>query len=160
MNRPYITKLHIIIEIAALLICVASIILAVFYALRAGGQVPTNYDFQGNVTGYGSPWTALIMPLVALTMVITDAVVLHLVPASSWNTGVRIRAGRANAVYKEIGLMVALLSLEFAMFALAFTVLQYFSKMGLTASLSFILIGVMTATIVLAIVRASRKNRL
>ena len=160
MNKPYITKLHIVLEIAAFLICAASMILAVFYALKAGGPVPTHYDFSGNVTGYGSPWTALIMPVVALAMTITDAVVLHIVPASSWNTGFKVRAARANAVYKETGLMLALLSLEFALFALAFTLIQYFSKMDLTGTLSIILVGVMTATIIITLVRASRKNRL
>ncbi len=121
--------------------------------------MPSNYDFSGNVTGWGSAWTALIMPLIAFAMVITDAVILHLVPAASWNTGFRVRAGKANAVYREIGLMVCLLSLEFALFALFFTIIEITARMDLVGTLTMLLIVVMTASIILCLVRASRKNK-
>ena len=159
MNKPYITRLHVVLEILALLLCIASLVLAVLYALNSDGPVPTNYDFKGNVTGWGSPWTALVMPIVALAMVIADALVLHLVPASSWNTGFKVRPAKANAVYREIGLMVVLLSVEFAMFALAFTVFLTLSKADLFGSAAILLAVVMTVTIILTLVRAGRKNK-
>ncbi len=159
MNKPYIKGIHIAIEIAALVFALASVAVAVVYALTSDGPVPMNYDFKGNVTGYGSAWTALIMPVVALAMVITDGVILHMVPPTSWNTGFRVKAAKANAVYTEIGLMLALLSLEFALFALSFTIFLTLSKADLFGSAAIVLAVVMTVTIIITLIRASRKNK-
>ena len=159
MNKPYIKGIHIAIEIAALVFALASVAVAVVYALTSDGPVPMNYDFKGNVTSYGSAWTALIMPVVALAMVITDGVILHMVPPTSWSTGFRVKAAKANAVYAEIGLMLALLSLEFALFALSFTVFLTLSKADLFGSAAIVLAVVMTVTIIITLIRASRKNK-
>ena len=61
-------------------------------------QIPTHYDFAGNVNGYGGRGTLLVMPLIGLVADLTVALVERF--PESWNTGVRITVFNRVRVYR------------------------------------------------------------
>jgi len=75
----------------------------VFIALRwryLPEQVPTNYNFAGEITNYGSRWTLLIMPIIGFLVDITVAITMRF--PQSWNAGVRITVYNRVRVYRVL----------------------------------------------------------
>ena len=70
MERPRIkirlTALDYIIEIAAFLSVLVAIILYIIYWTKAPEVVPTHYNIHGEVDGYGSKATLLILPIITV----------------------------------------------------------------------------------------------
>ncbi len=76
-------------------------------------QVPTHYDFAGNVTAWGSRWTLLIMPAIGLVTDIAMTILLRF--PRSWNAGVKITVFNKARVFKLIRDMIADLRISLAL---------------------------------------------
>ena len=76
-------------------------------------QVPTHYDFAGNVNGWGSRWTLVIMPAIGLLADLAIAVSLRF--PRSWNAGVKITVFNRARVYKLLRDLMADLRLSCAL---------------------------------------------
>ncbi len=160
MNKPYITKVHIVIEILAGAIALAAVLIAVGFALTADGPVAMHYDMQGNVNGWGSAWGAVVMPIIMLITGAGMSAVVHFVPAETWNTGIRrIRPSRKNIVYSDCALMIVLLELEFALFSLAFTIGTMLGNGSWFVAAALTMIAAMTVTVIVSLIRANRHNK-
>ena len=48
MNKPYITKVHIILEVLSLIFSIASVAYGVAFALKATEPMPTNFNMAGD----------------------------------------------------------------------------------------------------------------
>lgn len=62
-------------------------------------QVPTGYDFSGNIRDYGDKITIWIMPAIALFLGFILIVVLEQFP-QAWNTGIKKNTRNLPAVYR------------------------------------------------------------
>ena len=76
-------------------------------------QVPTHYDFAGNVNGWGSRWTLVIMPAIGLLADLAIAVSLRF--PRTWNAGVKITVFNRARVYKLLRDLMADLRLSCAL---------------------------------------------
>ena len=76
-------------------------------------QIPTHYDFAGNVTSWGSRWTLLILPAIGLVTDVVMAVSLRF--PRSWNAGVKITVFNKARVFKLIRDMIADLRISLAL---------------------------------------------
>ncbi len=63
-------------------------------------RIPTHYDFAGNVNGWGSRWTLVILPAIGLLTDIVIAVSMRF--PRSWNAGVRITVVNKARVYRVL----------------------------------------------------------
>ena len=81
-----IRPVDIVINIICLVLILGSVAYVVVSWRSLPEQVPTNYSPTGEITGYSSKLTLLIMPI---TMIVTYIIitVVRLLP-KSWNTGV------------------------------------------------------------------------
>ena len=72
MERPRIkiqlTALDYIVEFFAFLFVLSSIVLYVIYWIKAPDIVPIHYNIHGEVDGYGSKTTLIIMPIINVLM--------------------------------------------------------------------------------------------
>ena len=80
-------------------------------------RIPTHYDFAGNVNGWGSRWTLLILPAVGLLTDVAMAVSLRF--PRSWNAGVKITVFNKARVYRVLRDFIADMRLAMA-FVFAF----------------------------------------
>ena len=127
MNKPYITKVHVILEVLSLILSVASVAYGVAFALKATDPMPTNFNMAGEVTGYGSPWVVLLTPGIIFVTNIILSLVLHFLPTSKWNVSFKIRPERELAVFKCISLIISSIVMAAALIieAIVFYVLAY-----------------------------------
>ena len=95
-----IRPVDIVINIICLVLILGSVAYVVVSWRSLPEQVPTNYSPTGEITGYSSKLTLLIMPI---TMIVTYIIitVVRLLP-KSWNTGVKVTARNREAVYRII----------------------------------------------------------
>ena len=75
----------------------------IFLALRwryLPEQIPTHYNFAGEVDGYGSRTTLLILPLIGFVTDIAIAITSRF--PQSWNAGVKITVFNRVGVYRVL----------------------------------------------------------
>ena len=76
-------------------------------------RIPTHYDFAGNVTGWGSRWMIVIMPVMGILLDLAMAVSLRF--PKSWNVGVKITVFNRVRVYRIIRDLIADLRISCAL---------------------------------------------
>lgn len=160
MNKPYITKVHIILEVLSLILSVASVAYGVAFALKATDPMPTNFNMAGEATGYGSAWFILLTPGIIFITNIVLSLVLHFLPTNKWNVSFKIRPERELAVFECISLMIAVMEFTMALWALVVTML-WASALGSAVFISSIVMA--AALIIEAIVfyiLAYRRNKI
>ena len=85
-------------------ICIVMILGVIgFVAVRWGNlpdRVPTNYNFNGEVTGYSSKATLIILPVIAVISFVMITVIEFF--PKSWNTGVKVTARNRESVYRIV----------------------------------------------------------
>ena len=52
--------------IISMIISIATMIVAIWFVMNVEGNIPINWDVNGEIVGYGSPLTMLILPVVGL----------------------------------------------------------------------------------------------
>lgn len=72
-------------------------------------QIPTHYDFAGNIDGWGSRAAILLMPVIA-TVTTAVLLVVERFP-QTWNTGVKVTPLNQAFVYRTCADMLATLEL-------------------------------------------------
>ncbi len=159
MNKPYITMAHICFEIVSFVLCIVSIIYTAVFAIRTGGVIPTNFNFAGEATGYGSPWVLLLTPGIIFGTNIVMSVVLHFVPTSKWNISFKIRPERELIVFRDISLMIAVMELTMSVWALALTICWSKNAGNALMPLSIILTVALVAEAAIFYIRAYRHNK-
>ena len=76
-------------------------------------QIPTHYNFAGEIDGYGGRGTLLLMPIIGLVMDLSLALVCRF--PQSWNTGVRVTVLNRTRVYRLVRDLIADLRLSMAL---------------------------------------------
>ncbi len=160
MRKPYITVLHLVLEIISYVLLVAAVGAVFIFILKNGtGEIPTHFNFAGEVDGYGSPWTLLLMPVIMLFVNIMISFSIHVGSPAKWNMPFKIKPGREIAVWRDMVLMQVLLMLLISAFALAATVVWMLGKGGLMLGLAAALTILIIPAIAVPTVMASRHNR-
>ena len=85
-------------------------------------QIPTHYNFAGEIDGYGGRGTLLLMPIIGLVMDLSLALVCRF--PQSWNTGVRVTVLNRTRVYRLVRDLMADLRLSMAVLFAGFGIYQ------------------------------------
>ena len=90
LGRPA-RRYHIILNVLSPFIQIALVVWLAVIFRDIPEQIPTNYDFSGAVTSYGSKEILWVMPVIGI---VSDIVMwaVQLAPRDTWNTGMRVRA--------------------------------------------------------------------
>lgn len=159
MKRPYITIPHIVAEILSYVLLFASFIIIIRMAQILPDKIPTHYDLRGNVDGYGSPMSLIILPLIMLFSNAAFSLVLHLVDASCWNMPFKVKPANSLQVYKDVSWMFVFMMDEFSLFSLLsvfFALRQNGSIIGILCILLLVFMG---ASIIVTLMTAAKHNR-
>ncbi len=159
MKKAYITKKHMILEIISYVILFAAFILAVIGIFVLPEEIATHYDAVGNVDGYGSPVTLLIMPAILLISNLTCSLCIHLLPASCWSTSVKVKPGNEIFVFRDTVSMIVLMELEISVFGLFFTIACFLEKGKIMLPGCIVFLAVLFATIIIVCVKMKRYSR-
>lgn len=153
MNKPYIKKLQFIIEIASYLFLFVAIVYAIVKICTTEGEIPTHWDLSGEVDGYGSPASMLILPLIMFFSNLIISVSLHFAPAGSWNLPCKPKPGRELVILSDIVWMMVWMELLLGVYTLIATIgFQSFQiMMGSTIGMVVILFVIIIAGIYAAI---------
>lgn len=152
MNREYISFPQVIGEIISYLIAVAATIYGVVLGLTIKGPVPTHYNYAGVPDGYGSAWTALIMPLTMLALNIILSYTVHFGNPKRWNMPFRINEEKAVLIYHDMVWMYTVVRLIFALLALMFTITVFKSGSALSVFSIATVVLLILSTIVFSII--------
>lgn len=157
--KEYRTRLHVVLEIAAWLLLLATLLIAVYGIRTLPETIATHYNAAGEVDGYGSPATLLILPMLMILPLGIISLVIHFVRPEFWNTPFAVKEENAAVVYRDMTTMMHLVQVEIAAFML-YTQIKSFLQDGtrmLAATILFLV--VLFATIIGMAVRAWRHNR-
>ncbi|MGN0438498.1 MAG: DUF1648 domain-containing protein [Lachnospiraceae bacterium] len=153
MNKPYIKKSHVIAEIASYLFLLAAIVFAIVKICTTDGQIPTHWDLNGEIDGYGSPVSLLIMPLIMFFANLTVSICIHLVSAESWNLPCKPKPGRELIIYSDMVWMMVWMQIVLALFTMimtmAFTNFPVF--MGACVAMIILTFVILIAGIIIAV---------
>lgn len=158
MNKPYINKLHFILEGLGYICNFLSVAYAIVKINTIDGEIPTHYNAYGEVDGYGSPTTLLILPICMLVTCAIVSLCLHLVPVSMWNTGFKLTPGRENIVLADFGYMMSAMVLEMGAYSLV-TVYFFDKGAGGVMISSLVLVAISFLTVAVFFIKAYRDNK-
>lgn len=159
MSKPYIKKSHKIIEIVSYVILWASIIIAIIGAVTLPDKIATHYNGAGEVDGYGSPASLLLLPIIMLVCNLSCSLILHFLPSNMWNTPSKVKPGRELATFSVMSCMMVLLEMEVSLFTLFSTILCY-KEIGSMINLgSVVFMVAIFATIIYGIVGFYKQNK-
>lgn len=162
VRRLYINKIHVIMEILSYVILLICFAVTIYSISISPAKVPTHYDFEGNVDGYGSPYSYLFLPTIMLFANITVSLIMHFVDAKNWNMPFTINAGRELVVYRDISYMFVAMEVLFSCFTLASSIsnlyLEYSGKITLIASVVMTIL--LFVVIIIPAIFAYRHNKI
>lgn len=159
MAKPYITKKHCVLEILSYVCIVASIIIAIVGMVVLPDEIATHYDGAGNIDGYGSPGTLLLIPLIMFFSNGTMSLILHLMSPEAWNTPRKIEPGQEIRVYRDVVSMLTWMELEFGVFTLASTIASWQQNGKLIMIETIVFMVLLTIVVVYGIVASSIHSR-
>lgn len=157
MNKPYITKKLFIGELLSYIPLVIAFIYAIVQMATIEGEIPTHYNFQGEIDGYGSPAVLLMIPAIILFTNLIITVVNHFLPDKSFNMPFKMKPGRELVVMGDCILMCVILQWLDSMFALIITLL--FTNGRIIMPLTGIYVVLIFAVIIAVMVKMYRDNR-
>lgn len=158
--KEYRTRLHVVLEIATWLILLATLLIAVYGIRTLPETIATHYNAAGEVDGYGSPATLLILPMIMILPLGIISLVIHFVQPEFWNTPFEVKEENAAVVYRDMTTMMHLVQVEIAVFML-YTQIKSFLQDGTGVLVATVLwMAVLFATIIIMAVRAWRHNRM
>ncbi len=159
MSKPYIKKSHKIIEIVSYVILWASIIIAIIGAVTLPDKIATHYNGAGEVDGYGSPASLLLLPIIMLVCNLSCSLILHFLPSNMWNTPSKVKPGRELATFSVMSCMMVLIEIEASLFTLYSTILCY-KELGsmLNPGIAVFMVALF-ATIIYGIVGFYKQNK-
>lgn len=158
MNRPYITKRHLVIEILSYVLLVVCFMIAIVGMATLPDEIPTHFTMSGRIDGYGSPGTLLILPLTMLICNGMTSLIMHVMPPTMWNTPSKLKPQNAVRALQDMISMITWMELEISIFTLVFSIFLYQGKDSGMLSL-VLFVGALTVTIVYYIVAFQKHNK-
>ena len=138
-NREFLRPGHRIAVIVSFIILLVSIILAIVLAATTEGEIPTHFDFFGEIDAYGSPWTAVLLPAIMLLTNLGSLAIIALVPISSWNMPAKITDANRPFVYNDALWTVVITMLTMSLIALVGTIFMFFVHEGFGIAVTAVL---------------------
>ena len=148
------TRYQRIAGILAPLILLGSIVYILIIWHRLPEQIPTHYNFAGEIDGYGGRGTLLLMPVIGLVTDLTVAVCGRF--PKSWNTGVRVTALNRARVYRLVRDLMADLRLSLAVSFAGFGIYAATLPEHFSGNVTGIMLILIFAPLVRYFVRLSR----
>lgn len=159
MNRTYIRRPHIIIEILSYAVILMSLIAAIYLCMIVDGEIPTHMKFDGTVDEYGSVYSSLITPIIMLFTNGMLSLIMHFYPVTSWNLPVKVtNPEKAPYVYNDCVWLMVLIMLLMGVMTLGMTVGTFFGGPAMTIGAAVPCIA-MFAIIIVYIVKMIKDNR-
>ena len=159
MKTGYRTHLHRVLELAAWLALLASLLIAVYGIRTLPEEIATHFALDGTPDGYGSPTTLLLLPLMMTPCLGIISVIAHFVDPSCYNMPFAVKEERKAYVYADMLTMLHAVELEIAVFTLYSQSLSYQqSGKGILPAVG-LLMAVFAVTIIGLCLRACRHNR-
>ena len=119
-------------------------------------QIPSHYNFAGEVDGYSGRGTLLLLPIIGLVTDLTVAIVGRF--PKSWNTGVRVTLYNRVRVYRLLRDLMAELRVCMALFFGGFGVYQSLTPEHFSGTVIFVLMLAMVVPLVRYFVRLAKKG--
>ena len=157
MNKPYIKKWHLIVEIVSYVLILAAIIFGIIMTCTIEGEVPTHWDMSGNVDAYGSPASMLILPIIMLITNILVSATVHFMPAKSWNMPFKPKPGRELIIFSDMVGMMVWMEFVIALFTLIMTI-WFFNFVICMIGTVALVVGIF-AILIAGIVMAVKHNK-
>lgn len=133
---------------------IASFAIAIYGAITIKEPIPTQYNFQGEISGYGSSMTLFIMPAIMTVSILIVEVLRFILPAEAWNMPFRVVNAK---VYVDMAYMLHLMNLCIAAFTFYMTLCIFLQRsMGLFGAM--FLVGSLVIISIIWIVKAKRDN--
>ncbi len=151
------TKLiRIITNVICLLAIIASLVLIILRYSQLPDRIPTNFDFSGNVTGYGSKGMLWVLPVLNLLIFVPMAAA-ELFPGA-WNTGVNKRSRNYALSLRLSGILLTVVKTASVLFISALTIIVTLGA-KLPPWLTILFVLVITGTMIWYFVRLATSNR-
>lgn len=159
MNKPYMTKRHLVLEILSYVLLLVCFIIAIVGMATLPDEIPTHFTMSGEIDGYGSPGTLLILPIIMLICNGMTSLIMHVMPPTMWNTPSKLKPQNAVRALQDMISMIAWMELEISAFTLFSTISIYRGKDAGWASI-ILFVGALTVTIVYYIVAFQKHNNM
>ena len=158
-NREYIRPCHRIAVIVSFIILLVSLILAIVLAATTKGEIPTHFDFFGEIDSYGSPWTAVLLPAIMLLTNLGSLAIITFVPISSWNMPAKITDANRPFVFNDAVWTIVITMLTMSLLALTGTICMFFAHGAFGIALTAVLavgIGAMAVFLIKSVIDSKR----
>ena len=73
-------------EILSYVLLLVCFIIAIVGMATLPDEIPTHFTMSGEIDGYGSPGTLLILPIIMLICNGMTSLIMHVMPPTMWNT--------------------------------------------------------------------------
>lgn len=157
MNKPYMTKRHLVLEILSYVLLLVCFIIAIVGMATLPDEIPTHFTMSGEIDGYGSPGTLLILPIIMLICNGMTSLIMHVMPPTMWNTPSKLKPHNAVRALQDMISMIAWMELEISVFTLFLTISIYRGKDAGSSIILFV--GALTVTIIYYIVAFQKHNK-
>ena len=111
MNKPYMTKRHLVLEILSYVLLLVCFIIAIVGMATLPDEIPTHFTMSGEIDGYGSPGTLLILPIIMLICNGMTSLIMHVMPPTMWNTPSKLKPQNAVRALQDMISMIAWMEL-------------------------------------------------
>ena len=157
MNKPYMTKRHLVLEILSYVLLLVCFIIAIVGMATLPDEIPTHFTMSGEIDGYGSPGTLLILPIIMLICNGMTSLIMHVMPPTMWNTPSKLKPQNAVRALQDMISMIAWMELEISVFTLFLTISIYRGKDAGSSIILFV--GALTVTIIYYIIAFQKHNK-
>ena len=150
-NALYIKTCHIIIEVFSGVLLLLSLVLCVVFAIGVNGDIPTHFDVMGNPTSYGSPWTALILPVTHLICNLTISGIMHFMPIASWNMPGKVTDNNRPYIYNDAVWMLVICHIFLSAIALVSVICTFLFRRHLGAICTIMMVALIASIVFFAV---------
>ena len=151
------TKRHLVLEILSYVLLLVCFIIAIVGMATLPDEIPTHFTMSGEIDGYGSPGTLLILPIIMLICNGMTSLIMHFMPPTMWNTPSKLKPQNAVRALQDMISMIAWMELEISVFTLFLTISIYRGKDAGSSIILFV--GALTVTIIYYIVAFQKHNK-
>lgn len=152
------TKRHLVLEILSYVLLLVCFIIAIVGMATLPDEIPTHFTMSGEIDGYGSPGTLLILPIIMLICNGMTSLIMHFMPPTMWNTPSKLKPQNAVRALQDMISMIAWMELEISVFTLFLTISIYRGKDAGSSIILFV--GALTVTIIYYIVAFQKHNNM
>mgnify|MGYP002961954574 CR=1 FL=1 len=110
MNKPYMTKRHLVLEILSYVLLLVCFIIAIVGMATLPDEIPTHFTMSGEIDGYGSPGTLLILPIIMLICNGMTSLIMHVMPPTMWNTPSKLKPQNAVRALQDMISMIEVIN--------------------------------------------------